>query len=162
MKHVSLSTYVAMRYGYAKKPRNTDFHDISLYYFDIISNYYFDIVSIYRIINSVLFLDTCPDPLPPQSGYAHGYCAYVIRTKHLMLLMTREKLTLLYVNTKGPDQPALPHSLISAFVIRYLDSNLINVLHTKLVYVAEKAVLSLARSETPKSCFLALRPIWFV
>ena len=31
-------------------------------------------------------------------------------------------LTLMHANNKGPDQPAHPHSLISAFVIPYLES----------------------------------------
>ena len=76
--------------------------------------------------------------------------------------MTREKLALLHANNKGAYHPAHPRSLISAFVIRYLESKVVNMLHTKLVYVAEKTLLSLAWSETPKSGFLASRPNWFV
>ena len=57
--------------------------------------------------------------------------------------------------------------LISAFVIRLLGSLIskpasckISVL--KLVSVAEETDLTLALSETTKTGFLALRPIWYV
>ena len=33
-----------------------------------------------------------------------------------------EKPVMLYANNKGADQPARPHSLISAFVVRCIDS----------------------------------------
>ena len=36
--------------------------------------------------------------------------------------MSRENLLLPYANKKGADQPAHPRSLISTFVVRYLDS----------------------------------------
>ena len=36
--------------------------------------------------------------------------------------LMRENLTLLHVNNKGTDQPVHPHSLISAFDIRFLES----------------------------------------
>ena len=60
-----------------------------------------------------------------------------------------ENLFILYVNNKGADQPAHPRSLISAFVVRCLDSMIplpvvsiseISSLH--LVYVAAQAGLS--------------------
>ena len=38
------------------------------------------------------------------------------------MVSSGENLTLLHVNTKGADQPAHPHSLISTFVIRYPES----------------------------------------
>ena len=41
----------------------------------------------------------------------------------------RETLTLLLVSNKGADQPAHPHSLISAFVTPYLKSKVIIILH---------------------------------
>ena len=69
------------------------------------------------------------------------------------------------MNNKGADQPAHPRSLISAFVIRLLES-IISRLATNeisffyLVSVAEQAGLSLALSETPKTGFLATRPIF--
>ena len=43
-------------------------------------------------------------------------CIYIYKPRH-------EKMSLMsYVNNKGADQPAHPHSLISAFVVRCLDS----------------------------------------
>ena len=71
----------------------------------------------------------------------------------------REKTCLMsYANNKGADQPAHPHSLISAFVVRCLDSVMSPVSVTKisspmLASVAEQANLSLAWSETPKDTF---------
>ena len=60
-----------------------------------------------------------------------------------------------YANNKGADQPAHPHSLISAFVVRCLDSVMSLVSVTKissllLASVAEQASLSLTWSETPE------------
>ena len=69
-----------------------------------------------------------------------------------------------FANNTGADQPAHPRSLISAFVIRFLVS-IISRLATseisifKLVSVAEETGLKLALSETPKTGFLATRPI---
>ena len=68
-------------------------------------------------------------------------------------------------NNKGADQPAHPRSLISAFVIRLLESIIcklatgeISIL--KLVSVAEETGFKLTLSETPKKGFLATRPIF--
>ena len=64
-----------------------------------------------------------------------------------------------YANNKGADQPAHSRSLISTFVVRYLD-NIISVLaiseisRLELVSVAEQASLSLTWSETLKTGFL--------
>ena len=60
-----------------------------------------------------------------------------------------------YANNKGADQPAHPRSLISAFVVRCLDSVMSLVSVTKisslmLAFVAEHASLSLTWSETPE------------
>ena len=69
-----------------------------------------------------------------------------------------------FANNKGADEPAHPHSLISTFVIGLLESfisrhalSVISIFY--LVSVAEETVLSLALSETPKTGFLATRPI---
>ena len=70
-----------------------------------------------------------------------------------------------YANNKGADQPAHPRSLISAFVVRCLDSLMSLVSVTKfqnflLASVAEQAGLSLTASEPPpprKTCFLMTR-----
>ena len=63
-----------------------------------------------------------------------------------------------YANNKGADQPAHPRNLISAFVVRCLDSVMYVVSVTKisslmLASVAEQANLSLTWSETPEDTF---------
>ena len=63
-----------------------------------------------------------------------------------------------YANNKGEDQPAHPRSLISALVVRCLDSVMTLVSVTKissllLASVAEQASLSLTWSETPEDTF---------
>ena len=86
--------------------------------------------------------------------------------KGLALFGPRWKKTCLwgFANNKGADQPVHPHSLISAFVIPLLES-IISILATsessyfKLVSKAEQAGLHLTFSETPKTGFLATRPI---
>ena len=70
-----------------------------------------------------------------------------------------EKMCLMsYANNKGVDQPAHPRSLISAFIVRCLDSVMSLVSVTKisslmLASVAEQASLSLTWSETPEDTF---------
>ena len=63
-----------------------------------------------------------------------------------------------YANTKGADQPAHLRSLISAFVVRCLDSVMSLVSVTKisslmLASVAEQAGLSLTWSVNPEDTF---------
>ena len=63
-----------------------------------------------------------------------------------------------YANNKGVDQPAQPHSLISAFIVRCLDNIMSLVSVTKissllLASVAEQASLSLTWSDTPEDMF---------
>ena len=63
-----------------------------------------------------------------------------------------------YANDKGADQPAHPRSLISAFVVRCLDSVMSLVSGTKisslmLASVAEQARLCLTWSDTPEDMF---------
>ena len=75
----------------------------------------------------------------------------------------RENPILLHSNSKGADQSAHAHSLISAFVIHSLESFISNLaicetLTVLLVSVGEQTGLSLIRSQTPKSGFLAKRP----
>ena len=68
-----------------------------------------------------------------------------------------------FANNEGADQPAHPHRLISAFVIRFLES-IISRLATReisifwLVSVVEETGLSFGLSETPKTAFVASRP----
>ena len=59
--------------------------------------------------------------------------------------MTSVYLSSGLVNNKGTDQPAHPHSLISAFVLRSFESII-----SKLS-VAKETGLSLALSKTPKT-----------
>ena len=77
--------------------------------------------------------------------------------------MSWENLFMLYANNKGADQPAHPHSLISTFFVRCLDSIIpvlakskISILY--LFSVTEKAGLSVAWLQTPKTGFLMTRP----
>ena len=63
-----------------------------------------------------------------------------------------------YVNNKGADQPAHLRSLISAFVVRCLDSiisldSIAEISRLMLASVAEQAGLSLTWSETPEDTF---------
>ena len=70
----------------------------------------------------------------------------------------------MFESNTSADQPALPCSLISAFVIHLL-VGIISKLATsdllifKLVSVAELACLSMTLLETPKTGFVASRPI---
>ena len=63
-----------------------------------------------------------------------------------------------YANNKSAYQPAHPHSLISVFVVRWLDSIIPKLAKSKvsrqeLVSVAEQAGLSLTWSQTPENRF---------
>ena len=63
-----------------------------------------------------------------------------------------------YANNKGADQPAHPRSLISAFVVRCLDSIIsldskAEISRLWLASVAAQAGLCLAWSETPADTF---------
>ena len=64
---------------------------------------------------------------------------------------------MLYENNKGTDQPAHPHSLISAFVVRSLDSiSLVSrskISRFYLVSVAEQAGLNVTGSQIPEDTF---------
>ena len=86
--------------------------------------------------------------------------------KHLLNGPRREKTCLRgFANNKGADQPAHPRRLISAFVIRFLESNISKLAPSKisifyLVSVAEQTGLNLTLSETPKTGLLATRPKW--
>ena len=80
--------------------------------------------------------------------------------------MSHENLALLQVNKQAADQPAHMHNLISAFVIRYLESIVVSLAPCKisifqLVYVVEQGGLSLTLLESLKIGFLMLRPISF-
>ena len=69
-----------------------------------------------------------------------------------------------YGNKKGADQPAHPRSLISAFVVRCLNSviplfAIAEMLRHLLVSSAEQTGLSLTWLKTPKTGFLMTRLI---
>ena len=64
----------------------------------------------------------------------------------------------LYANNKGAEQPAHPYSLISAFLVRGLDSiisldSITEISRLSLASVAAQAGLCLAWSETPEDKF---------
>ena len=80
---------------------------------------------------------------------------------------TRGKKTCLrgFRNNKSADQPAHQRSLISTFVICFLDNIISKLAKSEipifyLVSVAGETGLSLALSETPKTGFVASRPIY--
>ena len=69
-----------------------------------------------------------------------------------------------FANNTGADQPAHPHSLISAFVIRFLESFILRhatgeIWIFYIVSVAEETGLKLNLMKTPKTGFLVTRPI---
>ena len=75
-----------------------------------------------------------------------------------------ENLFLPYVNNKGTDQPVQPCSLISTFVVCYVDNIIPTLAKYKitrlwLVSVAEQTSLSLTWSQTPNTGFLVTRLI---
>ena len=91
-----------------------------------------------------------------QAVYTPGY--------ELIWAMSWENLFYAYANNKGADQPAHPRSLISAFVVRFLDSiiplvSLSEISRLSLASEAEQAGLSPIWSQTPKTGFLVTRLI---
>ena len=89
-----------------------------------------------------------------------------LRSFHLLLYgLRREKPCLQgFANNTGADQPAHPRSLISAFVIRFVES-IICKLATGEISIfwlepaAKETGLKLTLSETPKTGFVTMRPI---
>ena len=78
------------------------------------------------------------------------------------MIRAMRKRLMSYANNKGADQPAHPRSLISAFVVRCLDSVMALVSVTKisnlmLASLAEQAGLSLTGRKLPKTRFLMKR-----
>ena len=79
---------------------------------------------------------------------------------------TRENLSSGFANNTGADQPAHSGSLISAFVIHFLESIICKLAAGEisifqLVSVAEETGLKLASSDIRKTGFRARRPIYF-
>ena len=91
---------------------------------------------------------------------------YLSLLLNLRLYGLRHEKTCLrgFANNTGADQPAHPPILISAFVIHYLESIISRratseISIFELVSVAEQAGLNLTLSDTPKTGFVAARPI---
>ena len=79
--------------------------------------------------------------------------------------MSWENLFIAYANNKGADQPAHPHSLISAYVVRCLGSMIPTLAKSKisgfeLVSGPERTAWSLNMLQTPKTGFLVTWLIW--
>ena len=88
--------------------------------------------------------------------------------KRLSLLIINEprhekNLFLPHANNKDADQPAHPRSLISAFVIRCINSiiPLVSIPKISSLQLAEQVGLSLTWSQTPKTWFLVTRLIYY-
>ena len=95
-----------------------------------------------------------------QKQISLNYCKISgVKERDILNEPDHEKMCLMsYANNKGADQPAHPHSLISVFVVRCLDSVMSLVSVTKisslmLASVAEQASLSLTWLETPEDTF---------
>ena len=61
----------------------------------------------------------------PFKGYESVHVLYIYKnvlTKCIIWALTRENLSSVFTNNKSADQPTHPHWLISAFVIRLLES----------------------------------------
>ena len=76
-----------------------------------------------------------------------------------------QNLFMQYAVNKGTDHPAHLHNLISAFVVRFLDSiiPLVSISEISSLYLASEAVqasLCLPWSQTPKTGFLVTWLIW--
>ena len=93
-----------------------------------------------------------------------GYIYLLIAIQTFNIWAPREKTSLRgFANNIGADQPAHPCRLISAFVIRSLESLISKVATSEisivlLVSVAVETGLIFALSETPKTGFVASRP----
>ena len=91
--------------------------------------------------------------------------SYSIHDGFLSFGPRREKTCLReFANNTGADQPAHPRSLISTFVIRFMESIICKLATDEnssfyLVSVGEETDLKLALTETPKTGFLSTRPI---
>ena len=72
-----------------------------------------------------------------------------------------QNLLLPYANNKGADQPAQPLSLISTFVVHYLDSTTPILANSKIsrLFASEQAGLSLTWLKNPKTGFLLTKLI---
>ena len=86
---------------------------------------------------------------------------------HLVLVNLLGKPVMPYANNKGADQPAHTRSLISAFVVHYLDSiiplvSISEISSLCLASVAAQASLNLTWSKTQKTGFLVARLVYLL
>ena len=116
---------------------------------------------IYANISKVVFVsvDVC-------CGKANGvkWCQKLTYVRY-QISLSWENLFLPYANNKDADQPVHPCSLISVFVIRWLDSMIppfaiSKTSSCKLVSVAAQDGLSLTWSQTSKTGFLVTWLTW--
>ena len=94
---------------------------------------------------------------------AEKICSYKIKIKSYIDL-TQETPTLLHVHNKNNDQLADLHSLISTFVVCYLERTTVQLAPCGisifwLIFVAEQVGLSLTLSETRRPGFLTIKPL---
>ena len=87
---------------------------------------------------------------------------FFLTSVYIQLSQIHEKTCLMsYANNKGADQPAHPRSLISAFVVRCLDSIISIVCVTKISSLMLASVnLSLTWSETPEDTVSHVAAHW--
>ena len=78
--------------------------------------------TIVGILTFMSRLNLCSAELSMNLFYNLGARLYTVTSQSDNWLSTRENLTLVYANNKGANQPSYPRSLISALVIRYLES----------------------------------------
>ena len=93
-----------------------------------------------------------------------SYAIYKYTNNIYIWDLTPENLSSRFESNKGADQPAHLRSLISAFVIRSLESFISKFAKREIstfdpVSVAEQAGLGMILSETQKTGFLTLRPM---
>ena len=89
----------------------------------------------------------------------------VLCISHTIWATSWENLFMPYANNKGEDQSEYPRSLISAFVVRCLDSiipivSISEISSLYLASVAQQADLSLTWSQTTKTGFLVTWLVW--
>ena len=95
--------------------------------------------------NQILQISTCIQDIHKDRGVP-------------LWALTRETLSSRFANNKDAEPPVHLHSLISAFIIiSKLATSEFSIL--ELVSVAEYTGLNLTLSETPKTEFVALKPI---
>ena len=115
----------------------------------------------------IVLYDNLGKSIPAFQNWAAFRTLWLFRVRTCIIIIIgprREKICLRgFVNNTGADQPAHLRSLISAFVVRFLESNICKLTTSEistfsLVSVAEEIDLKFALSETPKTGFVAAGP----